>query len=189
MKLRHFYRIDQNTKQPIPGSNMKRKSSPGKFWKEILDPCCSPTTIDCTCGPRFFIQIDGLGKPIPGSLIKRFLFPKMEQGIRYVEINWKSVCCNNITWDFNAEDSTGELTITVNGYPKVSSTITSDGVFKPNFGDTIEITVQNDGINPSNVINVGGVVVYSASEINSVYSFIWDGSQTHISATITSTPD
>src|SRR5688572_27311833 len=98
MKLRHFYKVNHK-KEPIPGSNLKRKSKPAPLsqWREILDPCCSPTDIECTCGPRFFVQIDGIGKPVPGSLIKRFVFPKMEQGIKYMELDWKSSCCPTVT--------------------------------------------------------------------------------------------
>ena len=92
MKLRYFYKVN-HLKQPIPGSNLRRKSKPGKQWVEILKPCCSPQDIPCTCGPRFFIQIDGLGNPVDGTLIKKNLFPKMEDGIHYQELQWKSPCC------------------------------------------------------------------------------------------------
>lgn len=95
MKLRYFYRIDPNKKQPVPGSNVRRKSKPGRFWKEILLPCCATTNINCTCDARYFVQIDGLNRPVDGTLIKRFTWPKMDEGIRYVEIDWRNPCCCN----------------------------------------------------------------------------------------------
>lgn len=91
MKLRYFYKVDHN-KQPIPGSNIKRKSKPGNQWKEI-DTCCNPLQVSCTCGFRFFVQLDGRGKPVDGSLIKRDGWPKMEDGINYQEVDWMSPCC------------------------------------------------------------------------------------------------
>lgn len=96
MKFRHFYKINHK-KQPIPGSNVKRKSKPGNQWVEILDPCCSLTNeVDCTCGPRFFVQLDRLGKPVPGSLIRRTSWPRMDEAIKYQEIDWEDPCCNYI---------------------------------------------------------------------------------------------
>lgn len=93
MRLRYFYKIDHKH-QPIPGSNVRRKTKPyGHQWKEIDLPCCDPLTVPCTCGPRFFIQLDGLNRPVDGSLIKRFVWPRMETGIRYSELPWKSDCC------------------------------------------------------------------------------------------------
>ena len=92
MKLRYFYKIS-NKREPIPGSNIRRKSKPGNQWIEILNPCCTPLTIDCTCGPRFFVQLDGIGKPVDGTLIKRKQHPEPIDNIRYMEIQWESVCC------------------------------------------------------------------------------------------------
>jgi hypothetical protein len=93
MKLRYFYKLDQK-KQPILGSNIRRKSKPaGHQWKEILDPCCNPNDVDCTCGVRFFVQLDGAGKPVDHTLIKRKSFPEMDGAIRFYEIPWKSPCC------------------------------------------------------------------------------------------------
>lgn len=94
MKLRYFYKIDHK-KQPVSGSNVRRKSKPSRFWKEILLPCCATTDINCTCNARYFVQIDGLNKPVDGTLIKRFAWPKMDEGIRYVEVDWKNPCCCN----------------------------------------------------------------------------------------------
>jgi len=92
MKLRYFYKIDHN-KQPIPGSNVRRKSKPGNQWKEITSACCDPISVDCTCGPRFFVQLDGRGKPVDGTLIRRNGIPQMSEGIHYQEIQWQSPCC------------------------------------------------------------------------------------------------
>ena len=95
MKINHYYKINPNTKQPIPGSNVKRKSSPGRFWREILDVCCDTLeTITCTCGFRYFVQLDGKNKPVPGSLIKRKDYPNMSENIKYQEINWLPACCD-----------------------------------------------------------------------------------------------
>ena len=102
MKLRYFYKIDHN-KQPIPGSNVRRKSKPGNQWKEILSPCCYPLDVDCTCGPRFFVQLDGRGKPVDGTLIKRTGLPKMEENIKYYELDWKSPCCTPAEEEFPGE--------------------------------------------------------------------------------------
>lgn len=95
MKLKHFYKINPNTKQPIPGSNIKRKSSPGRFWKEIPKLCCGDVVaeIDCTCGFRYFVQLDGQNKPVPGTLVKRKEFPTVSNNMRFQEINWLSACC------------------------------------------------------------------------------------------------
>lgn len=102
MKLRYFYKIDHN-KQPIPGSNVRRKSKPGNQWKEITSACCEPITVDCTCGPRFFVQLDGRGKPVDGSLIKRTGIPQMTDGIKYQELQWKSPCCTPPEEEFPGE--------------------------------------------------------------------------------------
>ena len=94
MRLRHFYKINHK-KEPIPGSNIKAKSRPKPYsqWKEIFDPCCTDVDdIECTCGFRFFVQLDGLGKPVPSTLIKREKWPQMAQGIRYQEIQWDWCC-------------------------------------------------------------------------------------------------
>jgi hypothetical protein len=94
MKLKYFYKINHQ-KQPIPGSNVRRKSKPKPLsqWKEITKLCCNPPEIDCTCGPRFWVQVDGANKPVDGTLIKRDKYPLMSDGIKYQEIEWKSPCC------------------------------------------------------------------------------------------------
>lgn len=94
MRLRYFYKINHK-KEPVPGSNVRRKSRPKPYsqWKEITPVCCDPAAIDCTCGPRFWVQIDGVNKPVDGTLIKRDAYPLMAENIRYQEIDWKSPCC------------------------------------------------------------------------------------------------
>lgn len=93
MKLKYFYKTDHN-KQPIPGSNIRRKSSPGKQWKEILTPCCNGVaSIPTTSGPRFFVQLDHNNRPIDGSLIKRNGIPEMVREIKYLELEWRKACC------------------------------------------------------------------------------------------------
>lgn len=186
MKMRYFYKLDHN-KQPIPGSNVRRKSKPGNQWKEILLPCCSPVTVPCTCGPRFFIQLDGLGKPVDGTLIKRFVYPNMVEGIKYYELPWKSVCCNEITWSFDTSNgATGSLVIEVNGNEVVNSTFDQDGSFKPNFGDTITITVTNTSVSDqSTTLVITGGHTFSDNDVLTVTNtFIWNGENTDIAGLI-----
>lgn len=119
MRLRYWYKVDQN-KQPIPGSNIRRKSRPGpkSQWKEILDPCCFPLDVQCTCGSKYFVQLDGRGKPVDGSLIKRTHGDKPEgtDGNKLYEIRWNSPCCTyTIDWSFVTNDSPGFLRIYVDG--------------------------------------------------------------------------
>lgn len=94
MRLKYFYKIDHN-KQPIPGSNVRRKSIPGKQWKEIVPLCCQDPSevIDPTGGWRFFVQLDGSGRPVDGTLAKKHGLPQMTDGVKYQEVDWKSVCC------------------------------------------------------------------------------------------------
>jgi len=79
-------------KEPIPGSNIRRKSKPGNQWVEILNSCCYPPEIDCTCNPRFFVQLDGIGKPVDGTLIKRKRHPEPIDNIRYMEVQAPDCC-------------------------------------------------------------------------------------------------
>lgn len=187
MKMRYFYKLDHN-KQPIPGSNVRRKSKPGNQWKEILEPCCTPVQVPCTCGPRFFVQLDGIGKPVDGSLIKRFVFPKMEDGIRYYELPWKSVCCNEITWSFGIlNGATGSIVIEVNTNEVVNSTSAQTGSFKPNLGDTIDITVTNTnvvGTNLNTLVITGGHTYSNTDSGTITHSFIWNGQPVDLAALI-----
>lgn len=142
MKLRYFYKIDHN-RQPIAGSNVRRKSKPGKQWREIQDPCCSPSDIACSCGPRFFVQLDGLGKPVDGTLIKRKQHPEPIDNIRYMEIaSSESECCVPITWSYTNQTQ-GRLLIKANNKVVVDSLITTTGKYIPNVGDKIHITLTN----------------------------------------------
>lgn len=193
MKLRYWYKIDHK-KQPIPGSNVRRKSRPGAShqWKEILDPCCNPNNIDCTCGPRYFIQLDGKGKPVDGTLIKRVFqpknnFPEGTDGNRLYEINWKSVCCNEINWNFIVSSgTTGTMTITVNGNTIVNSVMDSEGSFKPNQGDTIEVTVtMTSGTTEGAILTITGGETFTDTNATSVvHSFIWNNQNVLISGSI-----
>lgn len=187
MKLRYWYKIDQN-KQPIPGSNIRRKSRPGPSyqWKEILDPCCSPLDITCTCGPRYFIQLDGRGKPVDGSLIKRIHGDRPEgtDGTKFYELQWKSPCCDTLTWDFT-RNVTGSFRITVNGNEVVNTTMTSSGTVPANPGNTIEVFMINSDSLGTNLINVtGGHTASDTTNPNSNLSFTWNGTNTNISGII-----
>lgn len=95
MKLRYFYKLDKNNK-PMPGSNISGYFKPNTgHWKEILTPCCNPPSYLCTCGPRYWVQIDGLGLPVPTTLIKRDTRPTThDDKIKYMEIAWMSPCCS-----------------------------------------------------------------------------------------------
>jgi len=150
MKLRYWYKVDQN-KQPIPGSNVRRKSRPGPShqWKEILDPCCNPLDVECTCGSRYFVQLDGRGKPVDGSLIKRIDGEKPEgtDGNKLYEIYWKSPCCiYTIDWSFVTNDSPGFLRIYSDG--KLIKEVVSDssGQLKVMQGVNITAIVTNTNL-------------------------------------------
>src|SRR5688572_32763900 len=180
MKLRYFYKIDHK-REPIPGSNVRRKSKPKPLsqWKEILDPCCSPVDVDCTCGPRFFVQLDGLKKPVDHSLIKRFVFPRMDDGIKYYELPWKSDCCSEVFWTFvDSADSDGSsLVISETGVDRVTATLNgSSGSFSPKPGSLIEITLTNgclDVPNQSLTVLADGVIIFT-STVDGTYSFVFD---------------
>jgi len=179
MKLRYWYKVDQN-KHPIPGSNVRRKSRPGpkSQWKEILDPCCSPLTVPCTCGPRYFVQLDGKGKPVDGSLLKRVSkgMPEGTDGAKFMELLWKSPCCSSITWEFLANTS-GSFVVTVNGNTVVNALLSASGKVQANPGDTIVITVTNTG-GPFgfNTLNITGGTIFSDTTFPvSTHTFIWNG--------------
>lgn len=188
MKLRYWYKIDHK-KQPVPGSNVRRKSRPGAShqWKEILDPCCNPLGLDCTCGPRYFIQLDGRGKPVDGTLIKRVNqpknnFPEGTDGNRLYEIDWKSVCCTPLIWNFINTGATGSIVIEVNGTEVINSTITDTGSIIPSEGDEITITISSDG---TNSLVITGGQTYSSTSQPATYSFIWNDKKTIIASSIT----
>jgi hypothetical protein len=189
MKLRYYYKIDHN-KMPITGSNIRRKSSPGKQWKEILDVCKFPVKPEATGGPRFFIQLDHNNKPIDGSLIKRFGLPEMVREIKYLELPKGPISCySDITWDFTAT-TTGSLVIKINGIEEVNVTATDDGAFRPKYGDLIEITVNNTVVDaPEISLDVEGAKTYSITDdVASVtFSFNYNGGAVTITATISDT--
>lgn len=155
MKLRYFYKIDHK-KQPIPGSNIRRKSRPGAThqWKEILDPCCDPLTILCTCGPRFFVQLDGKGKPVDHSLIKRWSLPEMSDGIKYYEIDWMSACCSGeLGWDIqNTGFDPGNVTIYINGVIVVNQGNTGNGTVVFPSGATLRVVFEDADGNCSDLL-------------------------------------
>lgn len=93
MKLKYFYRIDQKGK-PIPASNVRRKSRPfeGK-WRELLNACCSPQTIPCKCGFKYFVQLDGNNNPVDHTLIKRYNKADKLTGFNFMEVTWVGPCC------------------------------------------------------------------------------------------------
>ena len=182
MKLRNFYKID-HTKKPIPGSNIRRKSRPKPYsqWKEITPVCCDPAAIDCTCGPRFWVQIDGVNKPVDGTLIKRDAYPLMAENIRYQEINWKSPCCPvtpafKITWNLSINFSISpSLIIKENGVERVNTAIDSSGEFIPAPDALIEIIADNSICTVSRINDLtitGGIAhVDSGGVIN--YNFLF----------------
>lgn len=196
MKLRYFYKINHK-KEPIPGSNIRRKSRPKPYsqWKEITLVCCDPAEIDCTCGPRFWVQIDGANKPVDGTLIKRDAYPLMAENIRYQEIDWKSTCCTGtISWSYQ-RFTAGSLLVSVNGIPVVNTTMTGTGNINANRGDTIEVTLSSAlDIEENNVqLTLGGFINNFLSNIfyENVYpavapltfSFVWDGKDIYIIGT------
>lgn len=195
MKLRYWYKTDHN-KKPIPGSNVRRKSRPGAShqWREILDPCCSPLDVTCTCGPRYFVQLDGRGKPVDGTLIKRIHGnrPEGTDGAKFYELDWKSVCCDTITWSFTITDGTGSFVITVNGNEVVNDiigNINSTGTVPANLGDTIVVTMTNTSLETQvNSLQVTGGHTFSDTDIPvATYTFIWNGINTTLAGVIDET--
>lgn len=182
MKLRYFYKINHK-KEPIPGSNIRRKSRPKPYsqCKEITPVCCDPAAIDCTCGPRFWVQIDGANKPVDGTLIKRDAYPLMAENIRYQEINWKSPCCPvtpafKITWNLSINFSISpSLIIKENGVERVNTAIDSSGEFIPAPDALIEIIADNSTCTVTRINDLtitGGIAhVDSGGVIN--YNFLF----------------
>lgn len=188
MKLRYWYKTD-HTKKPIPGSNVRRKSRPGAShqWREILDPCCSPIDVPCTCGPRYFVQLDGKGKPVDGTLIKRIHGnrPEGTDGAKFYELEWKSICCDSITWDFASLNSTpGSFVITINGNEVVNDivgNINSEGRLLANVGDTIAVTVTNASLGtPTTLLQITGGHTFTDTTPTTSYTFVWNGINTSI---------
>jgi len=130
MKLRFFYRIDQK-KDPIPFSNIRRKNKPkGLTWRELKNPCCSSEKVPCTCGHRFFVQLDSSGNPVDGTLIKRKLFPEPEEGIRFMEVRSSADECCKITVGFTVN---GAVTTSADNIYASVTGATSPAILSGNF--------------------------------------------------------
>lgn len=164
MKLRYFYKINHK-KEPIPGSNIRRKSRPKPYsqWKEITPVCCNPDDIDCTCGPRFWVQIDGTNKPVDGTLIKRDAYPLMAENIRYQEVQAPN-CCALITWQFHGlSNGSGNMKIYDNGVLIVDDNVIPgdehSGQFRPSSPTSsihVIITNESAGVFLQNLNITGG---------------------------------
>lgn len=184
MKLRYFYKTDHK-KQPIPASNVRRKSKPpGGQWKELKNVCCEPLDVDCTCGPRFFVQVDYKGDPIDYTVIKRTKVPTTSgEGIKYAEIQWKSVCCSEIEWSLALlNDGAGSLTIRQDGVIVVLSTTNgASGILKPPHGAVISIDLNNtDGTDPISRLSITGGVTTNLTDAPSVTtSFVFESGKNY----------
>ncbi len=193
MKLRYFYKIDHN-KRPILGSNVRRKSRPGNQWKEIPLPCCAGISVPCTCGPRYFVQLDGLGRPVDYSIIKRNAYPKMTDGVKYYELPWQPACCTGtISWSLDINDTTGSLVILVNGVTVVNSSVEEiNGSFQASYGDEISIALNNTGpdiLTNSLTVNIEGLNFNSTDSPLTLHTFIWNGEPGIISGIIASSEE
>lgn len=94
MKLKYFYRID-NQGRPVLASNIRRKSKPfAGRWQQLFNKCCDPADdIECNCGFRYFVQIDHANNPVDHTLIKRLSKPNPDEGIKFMEVTWVDPCC------------------------------------------------------------------------------------------------
>jgi hypothetical protein len=192
MKLKFFYRIDNNKKEPILGSNVRRKSKPGRNWVEIIPICCNPPSLECSCGWRYFIQLDGLNKPVDGSLIKRKSWPKMQEGINYQEIQAPN-CCALINWSISGiqSGSTGYLKIFDNGNLVVDqNVIPSDvftGSFRPSKSNSEIIVIVYDGVNLTENLTITGGHVFAGTDTNVTplqHTFTFNNKETNILGSI-----
>jgi hypothetical protein len=194
MKLRYFYKIDQN-KNPIPASNIRRKSKPpGRQWREIFNFCCVQAEVGCFCEPRYFIQLDHKGNPIDYTLIKRDSTPKLNnEGLKYGEIQSpKQECCGIVNWQFNTPNSIGSLIINDDGSEVVNSITDSHGFIIPEDGSSIEVIVENiqcpDVLTPGFILSVkseDGTLNYT-STVTPNYTFVFDATKRY-TVTVTST--
>ena len=186
MKLKYFFKFDHK-KEPIPGSNVKRKSKPGNQWTEIIPVCCESDSIECTCGWRYFVQIDRTNKPVDGTLIRRKSWPKMSENIKYQEVQAPD-CCALIGWQFVAanDGSIGNVTITVDGVTFVDQDLVAGddffGSFRPKkSGSVIRIIVTNTGAGtPSSILNITNGHVYTDIDVNIDYIFNFNNKNTSI---------
>lgn len=190
MKLRHFYRLDNNG-QPIAASNVRRLEKPkvkGTRWKELDNFCCNSEEISCTCGPRFFVQVDPRGTPIDYTIIKRDQKPLTETGISYREIDWKSPCCTTISWTLALlGNGTGSLVIQQNGVTVVTATTNAaSGSFNPTPGALIEIVLTNTCVDTTeNVLSVqknGATPVLTTDTPETTVSFVFQPGDTYVIA-------
>lgn len=191
MKLRYFYKIDQN-KNPIPASNIRRKSKPnGHQWKELLNACCSPQIVPCTCDFRYFVQVDPRGNPIDHTLIKRKDKPTPEEKFHYMEVeSSKNVCCGIINWEFITPDLVGTLSISKNNTEIISQSVAATGSFRPLHGADIDILVDTSACvgTPGFIISVAtddGNPPYTSTVVDN-YSFTFDATKTY-TITVTTT--
>ncbi len=195
MKLRYFYKIDQN-KNPIPASNIRRKSKPsGHQWRELLNSCCSPQTVPCTCDFRYFVQVER-GNPVDHTLIKRKTKPTPEEGIFYMEVeSSKNQCCGLISWELIRADSTGVAIISDDGHDVVNPVISSTGSFRPIHGSSIGIDIDasigcadTQGFILS-VVSDDLTLNYN-STLDPSYTFVFDATKNYtITLTTTCTPE
>lgn len=185
MKLKYYYKVDHN-KLPIPGSNVRRKSSPGKQWREITPICCGAAPVEATGGFRFFLALDHNNKPIDGSLIKRKGYPEMDRKIKYQEINWKSECCTtptgDITWEFQGFTD-GDMIITVAGEEAVNVSASNTGTIAVPIGSEVTISLNNiTPGGPRSIIDITGGHDYYSNTLTRTptYTFTYDGSAVNI---------
>jgi len=190
MKLRTFYKTNHKG-EPVPASNIRRLSKPPGSWREFKNVCCFSEEVSCTCDFRYFVQIDNQGNPVDHTLIKRKKFPENQRlGIRYAEVNWKNICCGDLTWDLDVLNTDGSLIIKVNGVEVVNqiaeaNTSYTGGVLA-NVGDTIEITLTNNSLTDVlTVIEITGGHEYDNNGIDdgqsvATYTYVWNGQNTHI---------
>lgn len=142
--MRYFYKVDQK-REPIPASNVRRKSKPsGRDWRELHNICCSPFDVPCTCGPRFWVKLDSTNKPVDFSLIKRTEKITPEPGLKYYEIPTSAnECCGSLVYSFtNGSGVTGSaFTIKKNGHIEDVFDTSSNNTFKFKEGDVIQLTL------------------------------------------------
>lgn len=172
MKLKYFYKIDHK-KEPVPGSNIRKKSKPGNQWLEIIPICCEPDSLTCTCGWRYFVQLGANKKPVDGTLIKRKSWPKMDEGIKYQEIQAPD-CCAMINWTYEADNGTafGTMEMYDNGtliiFRELTDVESFTGSFRPSKSDSeIRIVLRGTvGCNLDNVLEITGGHTHSDEVIS-----------------------
>ncbi len=115
MKIRYYFEIDRSGR-PIEGSNIKTNRPPkaSNRWKEYTPQdvlCCTTDDdllpLDPKGQARYWIQLDGLNKPISGSLRRKYTRPTHPHFI-YQEVFPVDCCVCGLT----AEDFTEAWTNT-----------------------------------------------------------------------------